>query len=46
MGRLGRDFIMLDVELYRRGFLPESGAGERVRTAEPAGVIELSADGG
>jgi uncharacterized Zn-finger protein len=35
---------MLDVELYRRGFLPESGAGERVRTAEPAGVIELSAD--
>ena len=35
---------MLDVELYRRGFLPEGGPGERVRTAEPAGVIELSAD--
>jgi len=35
---------MLNLELYRRGFLPESRAGERLRTVEHAGVIELSAD--
>ena len=36
---------MLNPELYRRGFLPEVGAGERLRTAGDADdVIELSAD--
>lgn len=35
---------MLNLELYRRGFLPESRAGGRLRTVEHAGVIELSAD--
>src|SRR3990172_12186084 len=41
---LERSLSMLNLELYRRGFLPESGAGGRVRTAEDAGAIELSAD--
>ena len=35
---------MLNLELYRRGFLPDGGAGERGRTAGDAGVIELSAN--
>ena len=35
---------MLNFEPYRHNFLPEGGAGERVRTVEDAGVIELSAD--
>ena len=35
---------MLNLEFYRRGFPPEGGAGGRARTAEDAGVIELSAD--
>lgn len=35
---------MRNLELYRHGFLPESRAGERLRTAEQVGVIELSAD--
>ena len=35
---------MLNLEPYRHNFLPEGGAGERVRTATHAGVIELSAD--
>ena len=34
----------MNPELYRRGFLPESAAGEGVRMAEDGGVIELSAD--
>lgn len=34
----------MNLELYRHNFLPEGSAGERVRAAEDAGVIELSAD--
>ena len=42
---LERSLTMLNPELYRRGFLPEVGAGERLRTAGDADdVIELSAD--
>jgi len=35
---------VLNFELYRRGFLPRGGAGETIRAAQPAGVIELSSD--
>ena len=35
---------MLNLEPYRHNFLPGGGAGERVRTVEHAGVIELSSD--
>lgn len=34
---------MLNLQLYGRGFLPESGAGETVRAAEDTDVVELSA---
>ena len=34
---------MLNLEPYRHNFLPGGGAGETVRAAQPAGVIELSA---
>lgn len=35
---------MLNLEPYKRSFLPEGSAGERLRTIEHAGVNELSAD--
>jgi len=35
---------MLNFEVYKHSFLPEGGAGKRVRAAEDRGAIELSAD--